>query len=124
MTFSHDSSTDEGLLRTLIQDTDSTDYVFEDDELTNVLDQNEGDIWSAAADLCRSLAAKYAKSSIFLNLGKYDLVVDSRKKVDYYTILAAKYEKKAGTSVVEYMDSAAYGVGSMGEDTTEYIGDE
>jgi uncharacterized membrane-anchored protein YhcB (DUF1043 family) len=124
MTCTHDPSTDEGLLRTLIQDDDCTDYVFEDDELTNVLDQNEGDIWSAAADLCRALAAKYAKSAIFLNLGKYDLVVDSRKKVDYFTTLAKTYETKAGNSVAEYMDSVDYSTGAMGEDTTEYVGDE
>lgn len=124
MAFTLDSSTDEGVCRILVGDTDSSDYTFEDDYITSILDQNEGDVWSAAADLCFALAAKYAKSSIFLNLGKYDLVVDSRKKVDYYTILGNKYKTSAGNSIAEYMDSVDYGVGGMGEDLSEYIGDE
>lgn len=124
MAFTHDSSTDEGLLRTLIQDSDSSDYTFEDDELTNVLDQNEGDIWSAAADLCFALAAKYAKSSTYLNLGKYDLVVDARKKVDHFTALGNKYQSRAGNSVAEYWDSVDYEMNNNGVDNSEYMGDE
>lgn len=124
MTFQHDPATDEGLLRTLTQDADSTDYVFEDDELTNVLDQNEGDVWAAAADLCRALAAKYTKAAVNINLGKYDLVVDTRKKAEYFLSLAMKYDSRSNGSQVDYWDSIDYNVDNAGKDNAEYIGDE
>lgn len=124
MSFTHDPSTDEGLLRTLIYDTDSTDYVFEDDELINILDLNEGDLWSAASDLCNALASKYTKSSVNINLGKYDLVVDTRKKADSYLALAKRYSIKASSSsVIEYIDSVDYHVDVTGIIDAEFIGD-
>ena len=124
MTFTHDPTSSEGLLRTMIQDSDANDYRFEDNELTAVLDQNDGDLWSAAADLCRSLAAYYTKNATFVNLGKYDLVIDSRKKAEYYLQLAARFDTRTNNSIVDYWDSIDYDINGAGVDGAEYIGNE
>lgn len=124
MTYSHDPSTDEGLLRTLVNDTDSTDYEFEDSELTAVLDVNDSDVWAAAADLCRSLAAKFAKEAISLELSRGDLRIDKKKKAAYFLDLAKLYASRSGSDVGEYIDSFNYQVSSGGFDTSEYIGDD
>lgn len=123
MSFSHDSSTDEGLLRSLINDTDSADYVFEDAELTNILDLNSSDVWAAAADCCRSLSAKYSKEAFVLGLGKNDIYLDRREKAKYYLQLAATYSNRSNTDVVEYVDHFNVNISAIGNDESEYIGD-
>ena len=125
MGFTHDPSTDEGVIRTLIFDTDSTNYAFEDDEITNVLDKNNADVWAAASDLCRALAAKYTKNAININLGKYDIVIDTRKKAEFYMNLASQYSKKTdSTNLVEYVDHIDYDYNDFGEDNSEYVGED
>ena len=123
MTFTHDNSTDEGVLRTLLDDTDSTNYIFEDADLTAILDLNSDDIWSAAADGCRRLAAKYAKEAFDLGLGKGDIKLDRRKKAQYYLDLAKGYDQRSGGDAVEYMDSFNISIDKFGRDQSEYIGD-
>lgn len=123
MTFTLDSSTDEGLLRVLIQDVDSTDYVFEDSYLTNILSLNSDDIWRAAADCCRSLSAKYAKDAYSISLGKGDISIDLKKKSEYFANLAKMYDSRSGSDVVEYWDAVNYNISGEGIDRTEYIGD-
>jgi len=124
MAFTHDPTTSAGLCRTNVADTDSTDYVFEDAEIDAVLDQNSDDVWSASADLCRALAAKYAKEAFDLGLGKGDIKLDRRKKAEYYLQLAKTYEGKSSSSdVIEYMDHYNINVTGLGVDDSEYIGD-
>jgi len=123
MSYTLDSSTSEGLLRVLVNDNDSTDYEFEDAELTNILDLNGDDLWRSAADLCRALAAKYAKEAISIGLGKGDVSIDKKKKAAYFTQLAGMYDQRSGSDVVEYVDTFNYNVGFSG-DKTEYIGDD
>jgi len=122
MAFTHDASTSEGLLRTLVNDVTSTDYVFEDAELTAILDQNSDDLWASAADCCRSLAAKYAKEAIKLGLGKGDISLDKTKKAEYYMSLAKIFDSRSGIDAVEYVDSMNYDISSIGTDKSEYIG--
>ena len=121
--FTLDPDSDEGKVRILIYDTDSTDYDFKDSYITSIIEQNDGDLWSTSADLCRALAAKYTKNAININLGKYDLVIDTRKKAEFYIALASKYESKSGLSMSEYIDSIDYSVGIDGIESSEYIGD-
>lgn len=124
MAFTHDLNTDEGTLRTLLGDTNSADYVFSDAELTALLDLNSDDLWRAAADGCRSLAAKYTKEALDIGLGKGDIRVDKTKRAKYYAELASTYDQKSGADVTEYADSANIGVNVYGNDAGEYIGDE
>ena len=123
MSFTHDSTTDEGMLRTLISDTDSTDYNFEDAELTATLDLNSDDLWRTAADLARSLAAKYAKAVQKLGLGKKDIDIDNSKRSQYYLDLANTFDKRSGGDLIEYMDSANIVFDPYGNDRSEYVGD-
>ena len=124
MAFTLDSSSDEGKLRVLLNDTDSTDYIFEDDYLTSILDLNSDDIWRAAGDLCRALAAKYAKEAFDLGLGKGDIHLDRRKKAEYYLQLSKTYDSRSDSDMVEYWDSFNINTSSLGTDDSEYIGDD
>ena len=124
MAFTHDTSTDEGVLRTLLGDTTSTDYVFSDAELTALLDLNGDDLWAAAADGCRSLAAKYTKEALDISLGRGDIKVDKTKRAKYYAELAQTYNARSGLNTSEYVDSLNIGVNRAGRDVGEYIGDD
>ena len=124
MAFTHDLDTDEGVLRTLLGDTDSTDYIFEDAELTALLDLNGDDVWRAAADGCRSLAAKYTKEALDIGLGKGDIRIDKTKRARYYSDLAKTYDGRSGSEVSEYVDSMNIGVDAYGSDRSEYVGDD
>lgn len=131
MSYSFSASSSEGIVRTLIYDTTAvavpvkgTDYYFDDDEITAIVSQNSNDLWATAADLCRSLSAKFAKDAIDLGLGKGDLKIDLTKKSKYYADLAFSYDKKSvGGSLDEYMDSVNIDYNQFGEDVSEYIGD-
>ena len=123
MTFTLDSSSDTGRLRVLIFDIDSTDYIFEDAEIEGILEINSSDIWASAADLCRSLAAKYAAEAQITGLGKEDIYLDKKVKAKYYLQMAAQYSSRSGLEVSEYIDSYNFGQDGMGNDETEYIGD-
>jgi len=125
MTFSLDTETDEGVVRVLVFDTTATSYDFEDEYITNILDKNNADVWATAADLCRALAAKYTKNAININLGKYDIVVDTRKKAEFYMSLARQYAAKTDSSnIIEYIDHADYDVDIYGSDNSEYVGED
>jgi len=124
MTFTFDSNTNEGRLRTLIDDKDSTSYIFSDEELTNILTVNDDDIWNSAADLSRSLAAKYAKEAFVLGLGKNDIYLDRKAKADYYLKLASTYSSRSGADLVEYWDHYNTETSAYGIDESEYNGDD
>jgi len=123
MAFTLDSSSDTGRLRVLIYDIDSTSYIFEDAEIEGILEINSDDLWASAADLCRSLAAKYAAEAQIIGLGKEDIYLDKKIKSKYYLQMAAQYSARSGLEVTEYIDSYNIGRDSMGNDETEYIGD-
>ena len=131
MSYSMDSSTDTGKCRILIFDKSSsaspvymTDYFFENEEIEAILDLNSNDLWFSAADLLRGLGVNKAKSVLFINLGKSDIVIDNRTALQFFRETARSYESRSGGDVVEYVDSINYGVGGMGTDGSEYIGDE
>jgi len=130
MAYTNDPSTSEGQLRVLVFDTTTSvtpiqgvDYQYSDAELTSILDLNSDDLWLAAADLCRSLAAKFSAAAIELGLGKGDIKIDNTERAKGYLALAKGYSARSGADVVEFFDSAAYGITSTGIDTSEYVGD-
>ena len=131
MPYSLDPTTDGGKVRLLIFDAVPSgtsavvgaNYFIEDNEIDGILDLNSSDLWYAAADLCRCLAAKYASEAINLGLGKGDIKIDKTKKSDFYIELAKQYTTRSGGDVVEYIDSANYRVTGTGYDASEYVGD-
>lgn len=64
-TASYDVTTDVGLVRLQIQDTDLTNPLFSDAEITIYLNQRGGNVLQAAADLCDVLAARFAQEFDF-----------------------------------------------------------
>lgn len=123
MTFTLDAASDVGRVRILINDTDSADYEFEDSEIEGIIDINADDLWRSAADLCRSLAAKYAKGVQKLGLGRGDISIDNSKRADSYLAMASRYDSRSGVDVVEYVDSVNVFVNDYGDDKSEYIGE-
>jgi len=125
MSFTMNATTDRGKVRLLCYDTDSDDYTFDDDSIDAFLEQNSDSVWLAAADACRSLAAKSASSTFSLKIpGAIEL--DKKQIAKVYLSLAEKYEGRASGSVdqiVEYWDSYGYDLDIHGIDETEYVGD-
>jgi len=131
LAYNHVPATSEGLLRSMIYDTSTeatpvkgTDYYFDDDELTAILDQNGDDLWAAASDCCRSLAALFAKEAIELGLGKRDIYINKKERSKFYLQLASQYSSISVGSggITEYIDSVNYDIGADGVDDSEYMG--
>ena len=132
MSYCLDTKSDEGTLRVLLYDittvsspTRLEDYFFEDAELTSSMDLNSDDLWITAADLCRAMAAHYAKTAYRIGLGKTDIDIDFKRRPEFYLGLAKLYDGKSigSSSVSEYVDSFAIDVTGTGFDVSEYIGD-
>ena len=69
----YDISNDQGKVRLLISDTDSTAPIFEDDEIQAFLDMNGGtDIFSAAADAVLAILAEKARLAKVVAMGDYN----------------------------------------------------
>jgi len=77
--------------RLLIGDTDTTDQIFSDAEVTYFLAQNSN-VKRAAAIGCRAAAAKYARK-VSYSLG--DLAEQLKEKVANFTALAAELDNAA-----------------------------
>ncbi len=122
MTYSFDSSTDVGVLRTLLEDKEESTAEFSDEELESLLDLNGDDVWLAAADGARSLAAKFAKEAISIGLGREDIRIDKKKKAEYFLEMAKSFSARSGGDMNEYIDSFNIIVDSVGRDRSEYIG--
>lgn len=123
MAFSHDPTTDRGKVRLLIYDTVEADAAFTDAEIDAFLELNSDDIWYAAADAARSLAAKNTSSAFMVRI-EGALQIDKKGIPDYFLLLASKYEGRAGggsSSVVEFIDSLNLDVNILGQDLSEYI---
>lgn len=63
-------TTDLSKLRLRIGDTDSTAYIFEDDELNYFLSENANDISNSALAACESAAARFARAYDFQTDGQ------------------------------------------------------
>lgn len=95
-TYSGDpSSTDRDAVRFLIGDTDNTSQLITDEEISYMLAQ-EGSSSSAAARICRSLAAKYAR---YTDQSVGDLSISYSQRYKQFSELAAQLESAAGSRV-------------------------
>lgn len=93
-TYSGDpSSTSRDAVRFLIGDTDNTSQLVTDEEIAYILTQ-EGSASSAAARVCRSLAAKYAR---FMDQSVGDLNISYSQRFKQFSEMAAKLESDASS---------------------------
>jgi hypothetical protein len=128
--YTYNTATDVGKVRALIGDTTTEktkikgeNYVFDDTEIENVfLELNGDDVWAAAADACRRLAADEALGAVRLKLSGME--IDKRTVPKYWLELATRYDQKSIMGdTVEYVDSFVHEISEFGEDDTEYVGD-
>ncbi len=115
MTVTYDITTIVGKIRLAIGDTDTTDYVFTDEELTLFYD-TEGSINLAAAAACEAWAAKYAVNADDEKIGDYSYKQTIVKKLlDLATRLRDKesaiptadissYDLTGGSAITEEED--------------------
>lgn len=79
-------------LRFRVQDTDSDNYLFEDEEI-NFVAADETNIWRAAAELCRAAATKFVKQ---VGLEDVDAIkFQPEEKAKQYRALAKDFDEKA-----------------------------
>ena len=89
------SGTNRDAIRFLIGDTDNTDQLTSDEEIAYALAE-EGSVYIAAARVCRSLAAKYARSPD-QSIG--DLSISYSQRYKQFTELANKLEASARVGI-------------------------
>lgn len=129
MSFSYNPTTDRGRVRLLLRDT--TDevnpikgehYVFSDSEIDAFLDMNSNDVWAAASDGCRSLAADEVLGALRLSLSGF--TIDRTNVTKTWNELADKYDAKSKAGdITEFVDSFDHQISFASEDETEYVGD-
>ena len=129
MAFTFSPTTERGKVRLLLYDTtDGTykiDYNFSDADIDALLEQNSDSVWLAAADGCRSLAAKSALSSIVLKIPGA-IEIDKKKVSGVLLALAEMYQARSDRSsdgLAEFIDSFDIDIDMLGEDSSEYVGD-
>lgn len=88
-------ATNRDAVRFLIGDTDNTAQLVTDEEIAYMLAQ-EGTSTSAAARICRSLAAKYAR---YMDQSVGDLSISYSQRYQQFSELAVKLESDAGSRV-------------------------
>lgn len=88
------SSSDLDAVRFLVQDTDTTDQLVQDEEITWALTQGGG-IYSAAALVAGTIAAQFARAADKETVGKVS--VSYTKRAEYYFKLEDDLKKKAAT---------------------------
>ena len=103
MSFTYDTSTNIGKVRLLIRDKDSSNYVFEDEELSLFLDMADGNTYLASAFALRNMATSEAKLVQKYKVGTKS--VDKGNKVKTLLELADKYESMANQVVGGIVDS-------------------
>lgn len=100
MTATYDLATDIGKVRLYINDKDvtpATDAHFTDEELQVFLDNNDDDIYLAAADALEAWAAALTSNVTSEHIGDYSY---SKKDVDNKLTLAGKYREASSNAPV------------------------
>jgi len=110
MTVTYDITTNVGKVRLKISDTDTTNYVFTDEEITYFLTENSNSINLAAADALDAWAAKYASNADSETIGDYKY---TQKSVDKMTKLASNLRAtESGTPYMTWAEpDLTYGSG-------------
>jgi hypothetical protein len=80
----------------LIADTNEAALIMSEDEITAALALNSNDVYGAAADCCRAIAASAAKSAIAWSALAGELSIDKTNIPKYFLKLALDYDAKVG----------------------------
>jgi len=89
----------------LIGDTNEAAPIMSDNEVTAALALNSNDVYGAAADACRAIAASAAKSAIAWSALAGELSIDKSNVPKWFLKLAEEYSAKVGLN-----DTADYTV--------------
>jgi len=121
MTWTYDdpSANDRDKVRLLIGDTDQTDQLLSDEEITYLLDE-WGTVYLAAARAAKVIAAKFSRQA---DKSVGDLRISLSQKAQMYMSLANDLERLAMTTSVypsweEPEEDARFEVGMMENDST------
>jgi hypothetical protein len=107
-------------VRFLIQDTDSTNELCQDEEIDFALTAGSNDVFSAAAICCRALATQFIKK-VGLRDPQTGIVYDTERKAEFYLSLAEEFEAKSGKSFVP--KPFAGGISQSDKETRKSDGD-
>lgn len=122
-TYTYDTTTTVGKIRTLIFDTDignsGANAYFSDEEINVFHGLTSGNLLLSAAMALRAMGASVP--AIMYQAG--DVTIDKRKISDARMRLAESYEKTAYSTPAEYVDSVIYNINKFGNDLSEYIND-
>jgi len=99
MSFTFDTSTNIGKVRTLIGDTDSANVILTDEEIQVFLDLRINDIYLSSADALRRMAADKAILEKKIKAGNYE--EDPRGMSKTLRELAQTYEETAANAPAE-----------------------
>ena len=120
--YNEDSPGTRDKLRVLIGDTDPDGYIFADQELDVFLNRNANELNRSAADACRAIAFNATKQAVIIKL--LDTMVDRTELPRIYLSLATQFERQERNLPIEYIDSFAYSVDCIGQDSSEFVGDD
>jgi hypothetical protein len=109
-------------LRTIIGDNDGDDYIFSNEELDIFLTRNGNGLERSAADACRAIAFSATKQAVIVKL--LDTQIDRSEIPRIYLQMANTFERQERNVPIEYWDSFAYDVDCIGQDRSEYVGDD
>ena len=115
MTVTYDITTLVGKVRLKISDTDTTTYIFTDEEITYFLTENSNSVNLAAADALDAWAAKYVANADSEKMGDYQY---TQKSVDKMTKLAQRFrDTESGTPYMTWSEpDLTYGSGITAEE--------
>lgn len=125
MAFTFAPGTARGKVRLLVADTDTVteaNQVFTDAEIDAFLSLESGEVYAAAAAAAQSMAAMSARSAIKY-IAERILEIDKKDIPKHFLALAKQYREQSIAGPGEEIDSAAYHIGTFGNDGSEYIGD-
>ena len=123
-TYTDTCPTDKDKIRLKLSDTNSSNYLFSDNEITSLLAM-EGTINYTCAAACRAIAANRALQAIFFSIHDRDIQIDKTKIPGHFITLAKMFmDNEALTNVVEYFDSVDSEIDQWGQESGEYVGDD
>lgn len=112
------SSSARDYVRLLVFDTDSTNQIFQDEELDIFLSQNSNDSRLAAAQALEALASKYARSAISYSVTGFSL--NRGNVADALLKRAQALREEAKQIPFEFESIADYFVDEQGVDRSNY----
>ena len=128
MSFSYSTSlsTTKDQIRFLTADTVSASAVFQDEEISGILNNIEPNVFYAAALMIRQRMAAFVTKAIRYRVGATGgtsaLEIDRTGLIKNFSLLADKYEAKALSQLDEVFDRFAFDIDTYGRNRSEYQG--